>query len=82
MIIALVIYARAICRGWLLLVYGCMDVGVNVYSDVGASMFSSTKIGCKVFCVSFAVCTGVVGIKWRREAAVRYHAKGGPAGTP
>ena len=81
MIIALVIYGRAIYRGWLLLVYGCMDVVVNVYSVAGASMFSSTTIGCKFSCVCFAVCTSV-GVKWRQEAAVRYYAKGGPAGTP
>ena len=31
--------------------------------------------------VSFAVCTVVV-VKWRQEAAVRYHAQDGPAGTP
>ena len=66
-----------------MVVYGCMGVGVNVYSVVWASIFSSTTIPEVVrFCVCFVVCIGVVGVKWRREAAVRYHAQGGPAGTP
>ena len=65
-----------------MLVYGCMGVCVNVYSVVWASIFSFVTIGCKEFCILFAVCTGVVEVKWRREAAVRYHAQGGSAGTP
>ena len=36
----------------------------------------------RIFCILFAVCTGVVGVKWRREAAIRYHSQGGSAGTP
>ena len=52
-----------------------MGVGVYVYSVVWASMLSFITIGCKEFCIIFAVCTGVVGVKGRREAAVRYHAR-------
>ena len=36
--------------------------------------------GCLVF-VLLSEPTSVVGVKWRQEAAVRYHAQEGPAGT-
>ena len=66
-------------RGRRNIAFSCYIEGLG--AGRGSSMFSSTTIGCKFFCVCFAVCTSV-GVKWHREAAVRYHAKSGPAGTP
>ena len=60
-----------------------MGVSFNFSFVVWASIFSCTTVGWKDFCcVCVAVGTGVVGVKWRQEAAVRYHAQEGPAGTP
>ena len=65
-----------------MLVYGCMGVGFNFSLVVWASIFPCTMVSWKAFCVCVAVGTGVVGVKWRQEATVRYHAQEGPAGTP
>ena len=69
--------------GLFLLFRGCMGVAVKCCSD-GLCFNISFHYGrfIRIFCVCFAVCTGIVGVKWHQEAAVRYHAQDGFAGTP
>ena len=57
-----------------------MGVSFNFTFVCWASRFSCTTVGWKEFwCCCLNRCCGV---KWRQEAAVRYHAQKGAAGTP
>ena len=75
--------ARAISRGCVLLVNVCRGVGLNRCPVVWDSIFSCTEVGCKHLFVCVLMFVPVLfGVKRRQEAAVRYHAQGGTAGTP